>query len=137
MDGPYPISYLRSVKKLLIYILLPIFMFNSSIGELFKLPQFFSHFTEHRAFDKDINVFDFIFMHYLGNDLNDNDQDKDMQLPFKKVDCYFSFQIAAFPNSKFIPERFVIVNSYLKIVFKNHRPKNPTLMTLFRPPCLV
>ena len=111
-------------------------MFNSSIGELFKLPDLLNHFTEHQAANKSIDLFDFISMHYLGNDLNDNDQDKDMQLPFKKINTHFSFQIASIPHSSLITEkRFDVFDTYLPVLFKNNRPKDPALASLFRPPC--
>lgn len=112
-------------------------MFNGSLGELFKVPQFLTHFTEHHAQDNSIGIGEFIWMHYLGHDLNDNDQDKDMQLPFKKIDAHFSFQIASFPSSKFIPEnnRFEVIDTYLPFLFKTNRPKDPALASLFRPPC--
>ncbi len=113
-------------------------MFNSSLGEFFKLPDFFTHFAEHQTQDTSIGIVDFIWMHYLGNDNNDKDQDRDMQLPFKKVDGHFSFQIAVIPSTRFISEsRFESIDSYLQISFKNRQPKNPLLVTLFRPPCLV
>lgn len=124
------------MKKVFIYILLPIFMFNSSLGELLKLPKLLSHFTEHQTQDKRIDIFDFISMHYLGNDLNDNDQDKDMQLPFKKINTHFSFQIASIPNSAILSEkRFDVIDTYLPVLFKSNRPKDPALASLFRPPC--
>jgi hypothetical protein len=111
-------------------------MFNSSLGELFKLPELVMHFTEHRALNENIGVFDFISMHYLGNDINDNDQDKDMQLPFKKLNTPFSFQIASIPTGKLIPTpKIEVIDSYLQIRFKNNRPKDPALASLFRPPC--
>ena len=111
-------------------------MFNSSLGELFKLPELLSHFSEHQARNKSISLFDFISMHYMGNDLDDNDQDRDMQLPFKKIDGHFSFQFASFPNPGFFREkRFEVIDSYLQILFKNNRPKDPALASLFRPPC--
>ncbi|WP_430402683.1 hypothetical protein [Fluviicola sp.] len=110
-------------------------MLNSSMGELFKLPQFLSHFTEHRTADKNISVFDFIFMHYVGNDLNDNDQDKDMQLPFKKVSPPFSFQIGIIPDILVLTkEKKTVPDNYLKVIFKNNYPKNLALNVLFKPP---
>ncbi len=113
-------------------------MFNGSIGELFRLPEFLTHFSEHQTQDNTISIGDFITMHYLGDDQNDADQDKDMELPFKKIDFHFSFQIAAFPDSRLIPEKqFEPIDSYLQIGFKNHAFKNPTLVVLQRPPCFA
>ena len=111
-------------------------MFNSSLGELFKLPKFIVHLSEHQTQDQNIGIGDFIWMHYLGHDQNDNDQDKDMELPFKKINFHFSFQIAAFPNSRFVAEnRFEVIDTYRPILFKTNRPKDPALAALFRPPC--
>lgn len=113
-------------------------MFNSSLGELFKLPELMIHFTEHRALNQNIDIFDFISMHYLGNDLNDNDQDRDMQLPFKKISSHFSFQIASIPNLSFVPkEKMEVFDTYQHIIFKINRPKDPALAALFRPPCFA
>lgn len=110
-------------------------MFNSSIGELFKLPDLLNHFTEHKTADQSIDIFDFISMHYLGDDMNDTDQDKDMQLPFKKITTPFSFQIGIMPGILTIPKEKTAVDTYQQIFFKNHPPKNPALAALFRPPC--
>lgn len=111
-------------------------MFNSSIGELFKLPDLLTHFTEHQTADKSIDLFDFISMHYVGDDFNDRDQDKDMQLPFKKITAPFPFQIGVMPDILTIPkEKISALDTYLQILFKNHPPKNPALAALFRPPC--
>lgn len=105
------------------------------MGELFKLPQFLSHFTEHRALDKGISLFDFISMHYLGNDLNDDDQDKDMQLPFKKVTPPFSFQIGIIPTLLALSgEKTTVLDTYPQLFFYSDSPKNLTLTVLFKPP---
>lgn len=110
-------------------------MFNSSIGELFKLPQLLSHFTEHKAADQSISIFDFVSMHYWGNDLNDSDQDKDMQLPFKKVVPPFSFQIGIIPDIVvLIKEKKIVPDQCLQVIFKNNFPKNLALKVLFKPP---
>ncbi|WP_343633828.1 hypothetical protein [Fluviicola sp.] len=111
-------------------------MFNSSLGEFFQLPQFLTHFTEHRTQDQRIGIGDFIWMHYIGHDQNTQDQDRDMELPFKKIDDHFSFEVASFPGSKFISEnRFEVIDTCLPALFKTNRPKDPALASLFRPPC--
>lgn len=113
-------------------------MFNGSLGELFKLPELMTHFSEHRTLNHNIGIFEFLSMHYLGNDLNDNDQDRDMQLPFKKVSSHFSFQIASIPKPSILDkENMEVFDSYLRIIFKNNRLKDPALAELFRPPCLA
>ena len=48
---------------------------------MFKLPQLLSHFFQHHQLDTSINFFDFIAMHYGGNDGTTADDDFDSQLP--------------------------------------------------------
>jgi hypothetical protein len=123
------------VKKAFIYIFLPIFIFNNSLGEVFKLPKFIAHFSEHYAADNSLDVFDFIYMHYLGDDQNNADQDKDMELPFKKMEDPFSFQVVFFPVFNLISgNKFEAIDSYLFVLFKKDRFKDPSLKSVFRPP---
>ena len=74
-------------------------------------------------------------MHYWGEDLNDNDEDRDMQLPFKKVDSHA-------PHLVFIPgERIFSTMSCpfdmqdpRVICYRTNLHANPALASLFRPP---
>jgi len=50
-----------------------------------KLPALTSHFLEHKANSSHLSFVEFLMMHYTGHDHNDQDQDKDMQLPFKDM----------------------------------------------------
>lgn len=57
------------------------------------MPEFIEHFKEHKAKNKDINLFSFITLHYLNGSGKDADYEKDMKLPFKMRDfshisCY-------------------------------------------------
>jgi hypothetical protein len=105
---------------------------------VFKLDKFLVHYTEHQAADQNLDLLDFIYMHYLGDDMNNTDQERDMELPFKKMDDPFSFQVASFPESGFIPAgKMEIIDHYLIVLFRNDRAKSPTLDALFRPPCLA
>lgn len=58
---------------------------NPGTMELLKTPYIAIHFLEHRALNNKISFADFISMHYLGKDIRDNDADRDMKLPFKKI----------------------------------------------------
>lgn len=53
---------------------------------MFKVPSLISHYTDHKTRNPTIGIMDFLSMHYWGEDINDNDDEKDMQLPFKKID---------------------------------------------------
>lgn len=56
-----------------------------SLNELAKLPVLFAHFLEHKDRDQSIDFISFLSIHYWGEDIDDNDTDRDNQLPFKKV----------------------------------------------------
>ncbi|MBL7739003.1 MAG: hypothetical protein JNK14_07280 [Chitinophagaceae bacterium] len=54
---------------------------NTEINQVFKLPNLIDHFFEHHRIDRDLNFFEFLAMHYGGDDGTDADNDKDNQLP--------------------------------------------------------
>lgn len=67
-------------------MLFSILMTQTELYQLLKLPVIFQHYTEHQNRDVSISFFDFIAMHYAGDDQQDADQQRDMQLPFKTSD---------------------------------------------------
>lgn len=58
----------------------------TELGQLVKLPLLVEHFAEHKKEDKDLNLWQFLRMHYANGNPKDADYDKDMQLPFKTSD---------------------------------------------------
>jgi hypothetical protein len=71
----------------LIPILLLLFVTISATDSIqfMKLPALASHFLEHKAHSQHLSFFDFLMMHYASHDDNDQDQERDMQLPFKNM----------------------------------------------------
>ena len=67
---------------LLIYLVV-----NTEFHQVLKIPVLVSHYNEHHQQNRDIRFFDFIELHYLGNDVRDADYEKDQQLPFKNSHC--------------------------------------------------
>jgi len=131
------IIYLYRVRKAFIYILLPIFLFGSLLDEVFKVPLLFTHFREHRQRDNNINLLDFLAMHYFdGNDRNDQDQDRDMQLPFKHLDDHLSFEILVLPlyKTSFENGRPFILQRISPVAFHDFNVLDPALVCVFRPP---
>ncbi len=121
-------------KALLYFMLVLVTLDTTSLCQFFKLPSLVRHFTEHKSLNSDIDFMDFLAMHYWGEDLDDDDDEKDMQLPFKKIDLQQSV--------------FLYVAPYISYAFqKLSRPEKPdycpgrtqvaynTLLdSLFRPP---
>ena len=74
-------SFMR--KPLAILLISVHLVGNTEAGQLFKLPQLLSHFFQHHQLDTSINFFDFIAMHYGGND--GTTADDDVYSPMVKV----------------------------------------------------
>ncbi len=106
-----------------------------SFDQLIKLPVLVMHYIEHRAQDGNLTVVQFLSMHYWGKDKNDNDQDRDNQLPFKKVNTT-TVQQVFIPLAK-ITNLKVQAVANISIQYPeldgDHLP-NPATSKLFRPP---
>ncbi|WP_229249003.1 hypothetical protein [Dyadobacter sandarakinus] len=107
----------------------------TSLCELLKVPALIKHFVEHKSINREIGFIDFLSMHYWGKDIDDNDDEKDGRLPFKKVEVHHH------TNQLFIPslEHFTFKNSCVPL-HRHYGPDKPqvayyiTLGSLFRPP---
>ena len=54
---------------------------NTEVGPLFKFPQLISHYFQHHRQDPGVSFFEFLAMHYAGDDGTTADDDYDSQLP--------------------------------------------------------
>ncbi|MFT3827609.1 MAG: hypothetical protein QM731_27045 [Chitinophagaceae bacterium] len=120
------------VRKYTAIILL--FVLNSGLAEQFrKLPFLVAHYMDHQQRDKSIDVWDFLSMHYWGQDINDNDDEQDRQLPFKTIhtghSSPFSVSKPLIVKHTELPE--VIVSFPLR---DDDLLPSPALSSLFRPP---
>jgi hypothetical protein len=102
---------------------------------LVKLPLLIHHFAEHKSLNQEISFLDFMAMHYWGDDMNDDDDEKDMQLPFKKYDIqHFCFIFISGTTNAFT---FKSTSWALKKDYGLTKPQiyySTTLGSLFRPP---
>ncbi len=123
------------MRKICIYILVLIINFNTCLFEqLFKVPVLVEHYMEHQDRNAGISFTDFLAMHYWGNDMNDNDEERDKQLPFKNVDHHVS-HFVFIPNRIYTSNvRVVHTNSDIVINYTDTLRHNPHLGALFRPP---
>ncbi|RFM28511.1 hypothetical protein [Deminuibacter soli] len=108
---------------------------STALNQLLKLPVLVAHYIEHQHRDSHISVLDFLSMHYWGKDINDNDDDRDRQLPFKTVDMH-SLHCSFVPLLKPIAlkqrEDHCTVINYPAI--KDQYLPDPARASLFRPP---
>ncbi len=75
-------------------------------------------------------------MHYLGHDIKDNDADKEMKLPFKKMNVHshlLLFQLSVKKHDLYKQSyRDIAVSNYLARVIKD-----PMRQGVYKPPRLV
>jgi hypothetical protein len=70
------------MRKTLAILLISVHLVgNTEVGQLLKIPQLISHFFQHHRQDPSIDFFEFIAMHYGGDDGTTADDDFDSQLP--------------------------------------------------------
>lgn len=107
---------------------------TTSLYQLIKIPKLYGHFMEHKALNPEVGFLDYLSMHYWGEDLNDDDDEKDMQLPFKKYDIHT-------PSFLFVPANKIFASkNHSWPIRSNFGPDkaqvyfNPALGSLFRPP---
>ncbi|WP_143166880.1 hypothetical protein [Pedobacter caeni] len=122
------------MKKACLFILFPIFILNASFIEVFKMPKLVSHFLRHHELDERIGVLDFLAMHYFGQDIDDDDQKEDMELPFKKLECPTIIHLA-------IPAGKITIQKASSFLIPNHKwslhkylHANPEPGDFFKPP---
>lgn len=72
------------LRKIFIHAIIIITTLNIvTYNQFSKLPLVAVHYFEHSHLDSGITFFQFLSMHYWGHDINDHDDEKDKQLPFK------------------------------------------------------
>lgn len=111
-----------------------LFFDGSIMTQLMKLPKLYDHYIEHKSLDKQVSILAFMSMHYMGKDIQDNDHEKDMSLPFKTSNYQPIFQLAI--------ESQITATEKLKFFsIQNHWPDSihydlmqSSLSSLFRPP---
>jgi len=123
------------VRKLIVYIFIFLIASNSSfVQQFYKLPILIEHFQEHKKL-QGVSFIDFLSMHYWGEDLKDNDGDRDMQLPFKTISSSSVHFVFILDNKDLLPVPFNPELPQSKIpTYRSDLFSDPNLLSLFRPP---
>ena len=74
---------------------------TTELYQLVKLPFLVEHFNEFQKENSESSIWEFLCMHYVSGDMNDEDNDKDMKLPFKSHESCSSSNILAFTSNIF------------------------------------
>lgn len=122
------------MNKVVIFLLFPVLIFNASVREVMKTPQLIAHFIQHHQLNAQVGFMDFLEMHYFGQDMNDDDDEEDMKLPFKKIDGPHIISVGV-PAEKFILLKAMCLNLSDHCSFNYQLIHNdPASGSLFRPP---
>lgn len=108
---------------------------TTELHEFVKLPVLFEHFAEHQERDATVNFMEFLSMHYWGTDLNDDDDSRDMQLPFKKFDLN-PVHVQFIPPVSVFKIKSAVV--HIALTYPAYLPSytpDPEPASTFRPPC--
>ncbi|MGE4345819.1 MAG: hypothetical protein AB7D46_00250 [Flavobacteriaceae bacterium] len=75
------------MRRVLAILFLSVYLISTTeLGQLLKFPMLVEHYFEHKEKNPQINVMEFLALHYEGNHLenhpHDEDYEHDQQLPF-------------------------------------------------------
>lgn len=123
------------MQKRIIYIFIFLIASNSSfVQQFYKLPILIEHFQEHQKL-QNVSFVDFLSMHYWGEDLNDNDDDRDMKLPFKTINNSSPNFVFILDDKDLLPVPLNLDLPQSKIpTYRSDLFSDPNLLSLFRPP---
>lgn len=123
------------MRKILIIAMISIHLVgNTEVGQLLKLPHLVHHFLQHHHLDPSLSFFEFMAMHYNGDDGTTADDDYDSQLPYHSVN-HTSITAVYAPMIKEMPSFEIIsVGNY---TYSSHLLKDIPfrhVSTLLQPP---
>lgn len=124
------------LKRLFLHILLVFTALNVvSVNQFSKLPLLIYHYIDHLHRDQNVTFAAFIDMHYLGHDINDNDEKQDSQLPLKSFSPNH-IQVYIFPDpTAFSGQESVFYITPQKEFFDRDKfAPTQVISCLFRPP---
>ena len=103
-------------------------MFSTTeLSQLLKIPLLAEHFIEHKQEDRQLTLWQFLYIHYAMGDVHDADYDKDMKLPFKTHDnC-----VASIINV-YLPSQKVVITKPIQFIKNQHyKTQEPFLQSTF------
>jgi len=128
------------VKKFIAILLFSIYCTSATeLYELLKLNVLVEHYSETTKHDGPVSFTDFLIMHYLTDDGNNKDNDRDHQLPFKSTASYLANNISTVVLQK--QEEFILkpLSSQNKKFYIHSDPSIPSQCynSVWNPPRLV
>jgi hypothetical protein len=79
------------MKRFTAYLFCTLYLFSTTEAyQVLKFPVILEHFHEHQKENKNITFLEFLDIHYMHGSPIDDDYERDMQLPFKKMNHHVS-----------------------------------------------
>jgi hypothetical protein len=123
------------VKKRAAYIFLAIYLLGATeLNQLLKMPLLIEHYMEHKLDNGSLSLLSFMYMHYVGDDGDATDEQKDQNLPFKSA--HFQLQnTVVFSVFKYeLPKIFANIHRSVWPVIQSNSLSTIARGSLFRPP---
>jgi len=123
------------MRILSILILLVMLFKQTPMNQLSKLTVLAEHYYEHKESNRNLNLIEFLAIHYTHGDVADADHDKDMKLPFKQ----FSPTSLIFTFTEFHDYDFAETNDIPDVLAAGALYKSPfhtseSLSVIWQPP---
>lgn len=123
------------MKKRAAYIFLAIYLIGATeLHQLLKMPLLLEHYNEHKLDNGNLSLISFIYQHYLGDDGNANDDQKDQNLPFKSAHFQMQNTVVFFVLKYELPKIIIPKNQSGWPVMQLYSLSTIALDALFRPP---
>lgn len=101
------------------------------------MPILFKHFIEHKSLNQEISFTKFLYQHYQDDDGDDNDNERDKQLPFKSIEPFNVAVNTGLIYNTTLKFKFAPNISKADLQFSNYQDlkiPSPFLSTIWQPP---
>lgn len=128
------------MRRVLAILFLSVYLISTTeLGQLLKFPMLVEHYFEHKEKNPQINVMEFLALHYEGNHLenhpHDEDYEHDQQLPFiVHIDVLSVSFVLTPPFSFEIETRKLVGKEPKALPFDDTFSDNNYLSTIWQPP---
>jgi hypothetical protein len=128
--------FLPSMKSLSAYIFFILYLFSTTEAyQVLKFPVILEHFHEHQKENKSITFLEFLDIHYMHGSPMDDDYERDMQLPFKRMNHHVTMTQA---HVKDLTSPEISVTPPIEetdfIIVDDHTIHSRYLSSIFQPP---
>jgi hypothetical protein len=123
------------VKKRAAYIFLAIYLLGATeLNQLLKMPLLIEHYMEHKLDNGSLSLLSFIYMHYVGDDGDATDEQKDQNLPFKSAHFQLQNTVVFLVFKYELPKIFANIHRSVWPVTQSNSLSTIARGSLFRPP---